>query len=301
MRTIGLILVDKENEFQQLLAREATAAAVRAGFRLEARASGLGGYALGAQLRLIDSWLEGDAPQALLVLAARDRGLAGTIRAAARRGVHWIALNRTADDLDAIRLEFPKVVVATVCPDEMATGRVQGRLVRAVLPRGGSILYVTGHTSSLTACDRAAGLAEALASQPYETLPLEAGWSAAEAYEVVGGWLRIALRARRRPDAIVCQSDTIAEGTLRAWRDTRSELRGSDPQPPVIGCDGTPRFGQAMVARRQLTATVVLPRAAATAVGLLAAALDRGTPVAPFTSLAGCAWPDTLLRLPASA
>ena len=300
MREMGLILVDEANEFQQLLAQEAGAAAARAGLRLEARAGGLGGYALGAQLKLIGGWLESDAPpEALLVLAARDRGLARTIRAAARRGVHWIALNRTEDDLDAIRLEFPQVVVATVCPDEEATGRVQGRLVRAVLPRGGRILHVTGHARSLTARDRAAGLAGALASQPYETMPLEAGWSAAEAYDAVSGWLRIALPVRRRPDAIVCQSDTIAEGTLRAWQDTRPELRGSDPPPPLIGCDGTPGFGQAMVASGRLAATVVLPRAAATAVDLLATALDRGTPMPALTSLAGSAWPDTLLKAPA--
>ncbi|HVO10457.1 MAG TPA: substrate-binding domain-containing protein [Vicinamibacteria bacterium] len=294
--------MDQENEFQRLLAREAETAAARVGFALETRAAGMGGYALGAQLRLVDGWLDSEAPpQALLVLAARDRGLARTVRSAARRGVHWIALNRTEDDLEAIRQEFPQVVVATVCPDETATGRLQGRLVRTVLPQGGCILYVTGHSRTLTSRDRAAALKEALADGPYETVSLEAGWSAAEAYQAAGGWLRIALRARRQLDAIVCQSDTIAEGTLRAWEQARSELGRHDLRPPVIGCDGTPGFGQAMVADGRLTATVVLPRAAATAVSLLATTLDRGTPMPPLTSLAGWAWPETLLKLPASA
>jgi len=39
------------------------------------RASGTGGDVLGAQLKLVDAWLDGNVkPDALLVLAARDRG-----------------------------------------------------------------------------------------------------------------------------------------------------------------------------------------------------------------------------------
>jgi ABC-type sugar transport system substrate-binding protein len=298
MRTIGLVLVDATNEFQHLLAREAETAARRAGLVLEARASGAGGYELGAQLKLIDSWLDADAPpDALLVLAARDRGLGRSIRAAARRGIHWIGLNRTEDELEAIRREFPRVVVATVCPDEKETGRLHARIVRALLPRGGRLLYVTGHARSLTARDRAEGLAEGLAGSGHETIALAAGWAAAESRQAVQDWLRIALRARRRLDAIVCQSDSLAEGALEALHTVRAELGRDELRLPVVGCDGTPGQGQALVATGRLAATVVLPRAAATAIGLLASALGRGTPVPAFTPLAGYSWPETLVSL----
>jgi ABC-type sugar transport system substrate-binding protein len=302
MRAVGLVLVDGANEFQQLLAREAAAAAKKAGFAFGMRASGVGGYELGTQLKVIDGWLEEEArPDALLVLAARDRGLSRTIRGAARRGVHWMALNRTEDDLDAVRSEFPGVVVATVCPDEKETGRIQARIVKKLLPAGGRVLNVTGHSRSLTARDRSEGLAEALAGGPHEIVRLEAGWSAAEAHAAVGGWLRIVLRARRRLDGIVCQTDSLAEGTLQALDEVRSELGRQDLEVPVVGCDGTPGHGQALVASGRLAATVILPRAAATAIGLLAGALERGTQVPAFTPLAGRAWPEGIVSARRSA
>jgi ABC-type sugar transport system substrate-binding protein len=297
-----MVLVDDTNEFQQLLAREAELAAKKAHLGFAVRASGMSGYDLGAQLKLIDGWLDGDdRPDALLVLAARDRGLSRTIRAAARRGVHWISLNRTEDDLEAARLEYPGVVVATVCPDEMETGRIQARIVRKLLPRGGRVLNVTGHTRSLTARDRSAGLAEELGGGAHETIPLEVGWTAEEAHTAVGSWLRVALRARRRLDAIVCHTDALAEGTLEALREVRSEMGQQDAQVPVVGCDGTPGYGQALVASGRLAGTVVLPRTAATAISLLSGALERGTPVPAFTPLAGRPWPDGLSSLRHSA
>jgi ribose transport system substrate-binding protein len=295
MRMLGLVLVDGANEFQQLLADEAEAAAKRAGFAFGMRTSGMGGYELGAQLKLIDAWLDGDGrPDALLVLAARERGLARTIREAARRGIHWIGLNRTEDDLDAVRREFPGIVVATVCPDEKETGRIQARIVRRLLPGGGRVLNVTGHSRSLTARDRSAGFAEALAGGPHEVVSVEAGWSAAEAHAVVGAWLRIALRVNRRLDAIVCHTDSLAEGTRQALDEVRSELGRQDLEVPVVGCDGSPGLGQALVASGRLAGTVVLPRVAATAIGLLSAAVERGTPVPSFTALAGHPWPEDL-------
>ena len=302
MRSLGLLLVDDTNEFQQLLAREAAEAAKRVGAALSVKASGAGGYELGAQLKVIDEWLGGDAaPDALLVLAARDRGLSRPIRDAARRGVHWIALNRTEDDLDAVRREFPAVVVATVCPDEEETGRIQARMVCQLLPRGGRVLHVTGYSRSLTARDRSAGFAEALAGGPHQTVRVEAGWSAAEARAAVGTWLRIVLRARRRLDAIVCHTDSLAEGTLLALDEVRAELGRRDLRVPVVGCDGTPGQGQALVASGRLVATVILPRAAAKAIVLLSDALKRGTPVPAFTLLPGRPWPEDLVSLRSSA
>ena len=302
MRTLGLVLVDDANEFQQLLAREAAEAAKQLGIAVQVRASGVGGYELGAQLKLIDGWLEGDVkPDALLVLAARDRGLSRTIRAAARSGIHWISLNRTEDDLDVVQRDFPRVVVATVCPDEKETGRIQARIVRRLLPRGGRVLQVTGYSRSLTARDRSDGFAEALAGGPYETLRVEAGWSATEAHAAVGTWLRIVLRARRKLDAIVCHTDALAEGTLQALHEVRSELGCHDLQLPIVGCDGTPSQGQALVASGRLTATVILPRAAATAIGLLSSALERRTPMPAFTALAGQPWPEDFVSLRPSA
>lgn len=296
------MLVDAGNAFQRLLAKEAASAAARAGFGLIVRGTRSGGYELGEQLRLLDAWLSADqVPEALLVLSARDRGLERAVREAAPRGVHWVGLNHSEDDLEAVRRDHPDVVVSTVCPDERETGRLQARIVRTLLPAGGRVLLVTGHRRSLTARERAAGFEEGLTAAPHATQSLAAGWSETEGFEAVSGWLRIALRARRRLEAVVCQNDALAEGALRALETVRLELGMRGLQPPVIGCDGIPGQGLAMVDSGRLAATVVLPRSAATAVGLLAGALQRGTPMPAFTPLAGTCWPDRLLRLPATA
>jgi ABC-type sugar transport system substrate-binding protein len=294
-RTLGLVLVDGENEFQRLLGREAETAARAAGFRLRTRVTSSGGNELAGQLDAIGAWIEEPQPPvALLVLAARDRGLARVTRTAARRGIHWIGLNRTEDDLDAVRREFPGVIVATVCPDERETGRLQARLVRRLTHGAGHVLYLTGQSRSLTARDRADGFIEGLADTPHHIVRLEAGWTEEDGEAAAGAWLRLALRARRSLDVVVCQTDALARGALRALRAVRAELQRADLRVPVIGCDGTPGGGQALVAAGELAATVVLPRTAATAIGLLASATGRGTPFPPLTALAGRAWPEAL-------
>ncbi len=295
-RTLGLVLVDGEKEFQRLLAVEGESAARAAGYRLRTRATPSGGNELASQLDAIGAWIDEPLrPVALLVLAARDRGLARVMRAVARRGIHWVGLNRTEDDVDAVRREFPGVIVATVCPDEHETGRLQARLARRLAPPSGRVLYLTGHARSLTARDRAEGFFEGLGEEGAPSVVrIEAGWTEEDGEATAGAWLRIALRARRSLDLIVCQTDALAIGARRALRAVAAELGRAGLSVPVVGCDGTPGEGQALVAAGELAATVVLPRVAATAIGLLASATEKGTPFPPLTALAGRAWPESL-------
>ena len=93
MESIGLSLVDPQNQYQQLLRREAEEAARAAGLALETRFCD-GDFA--SQLGHLGRWLEADRrPVALLVMAIRDRGLASFARRAAEAGVHLVFLNRT--------------------------------------------------------------------------------------------------------------------------------------------------------------------------------------------------------------
>lgn len=132
---IALALVDETNTFQQLLKADAEASGRRAGLEVETLFTGESlAEHIGALRRLIVA--PEKRPRALLVMAVRDHGLDKVVREAAAAGVHFVFLNAVEDDLDAVRREFPAVCVSTVCPDEVETGRVQGRQMRALVSAG---------------------------------------------------------------------------------------------------------------------------------------------------------------------
>jgi ABC-type sugar transport system substrate-binding protein len=288
---IALLLIDAGNEYQQLARQEAEAAAKKAEVPLAVRFSGID---LVAQLDDIRKLLGSPArPAAILIMAIRDRGLVRFARDAARTGVHWVFLNRSEDEIGELSREFPAVTLATVCLDEVETGRVQGRIIQALLPGGGNILLVEGTRRSLAARDRTLGLEEATAGT---TLTLhqrvEAGWGEKEGYEAVRSWLNIALRANRRIDIVACHNDLLAVGAVAALRETAKTLGRPDlAHVPVVGCDGTPAGGQALVLAGTIAATVVLPRSAGPAVELVAARLAGGPPPPPLTLLHGAPFP----------
>jgi ABC-type sugar transport system substrate-binding protein len=280
---VSLCLVDPRNEFQQLLRRDAAAAARPAGMTVDVVWSGPD---LSGQINVLRKRLASEPrPAALLVMAVRDRGLFPLVRDAARTGTHWIFVNRAEDELGELRREFPSVALSCVCPDELETGRIQGRMLLKLLPHGGKVLHVEGTRRSLAAKDRTDGTAEATQGRNIELIPLEAGWTSDEAEAAVRGWLGIAARANVRLDLVLCHTDTIALGAIAALRAVAAE-RGLPElaKVRVVGCDGTPDVGRAMVADGRLAATVVLPRSAGPAIELLAGVLaGRPRPAALVT------------------
>jgi ABC-type sugar transport system substrate-binding protein len=285
---IELFLVDPTNEFQQLLKDEAEAAAQRSGVAIRSHFTG---DDFGAQLTEIRKRVA-DRPEAVLVLAVRDRGLARVAAEAARAGVHWVFLNRSDDDLGELRDHYPSVALTTVCPDEVETGRVQGRLMKRLLGSSGRVLYVQGSRRSLAARDRTVGVEEVTRDSGLDLTLIEAGWSAAESTKAVGEWLRVALPAGMRLDLVAGQNDLIASGATAALSAAAAETGQRHlVSLPVVGCDGTPRFGQRLVREGKLAATVVLPRWSGLAVETIARTLASGTLPPPMVLVAATAFP----------
>ena len=286
--SVLLFLVDAANEFQQLLRSEAEAAAGRAGVELRVTFTGVDFSAQLVQLRRAVA----ERPQALLVMSVRDRGLVRVAAEAAREGIHWVFLNRSEDDLEELRRTFPKVALTTVSPDEAETGRIQGRLVGQLAPAGTRVLYVEGSRRSLAARDRSAGFKETLEGSGLDLVFLEAGWSLAESRDAVREWLRVALRARWRLGLVGGQNDLIASGAIEALDEVATEMgRAELKEVPVVGCDGTPDFGQRLVAEGRLKATVVLPLWTGLAVETIARTLRTGILPPPVVSVQPTAFP----------
>jgi len=288
---VVIVLVDGSNEFQQLLKADAEAAGRTAGIEVETIFTGESlAEHLGALRRLIVA--PEKRPDALLVMAVRDHGLDRVVREAAGAGVHFVFLNAVEDDLDAVRREFPSVVVSTVCPDEVETGRVQGRQLLALVPAGRRVLYVQGSPRSLASRQRTAGMQEATAGAPFEVVLAGGDWSPTFAGRTVREWLRFAVGGRRPFDLVACQNDHMAGGALEALAAAAAESGQPDvARIPVAGCDGAPEIGQRMVREGRLVATVVLPRVAGPAVKAVAALLARGERPAPVVTHAAASFP----------
>jgi ABC-type sugar transport system substrate-binding protein len=288
---VTLVLIDAGNQFQQLLRKDAEEAARKAGVVLDTIFTGEGLTDHTGALRglLVD---DRRRPEALVVMAVRDRGLDRIVREAAAAGVHWVFLNAVEDDLDAVRREFPKVSVSVLCPDEVETGRVQGRQLRALLPDGRRALYVQGNPRSLASRQRTAGVQEATAGQGFDVALAGGDWTPEAAAQTVRDWLRLGSSTRRPFDLVACQNDHMAAGVLEALAEGARETGHPEiARTPVTGCDGAPDVGQRMVREGRLAATVVLPRVAGPAVQMVAGVLRQGTRPEPVVTVAAESFP----------
>jgi ABC-type sugar transport system substrate-binding protein len=287
---IALVLVDQTNQFQQLLRADAEAAGRNTGLEVETHFTG---ESLPEQLGVLRRLIVDPErrPAALLVMSVRDHGLDRVVREAAAAGIHFVFLNAVEDDLDSVRREFPAVSVSTVCPDEVETGRVQGRQMRALLSSG-RLLYIQGSPRSLASRQRTAGMQEATAGAPFEVVLAGGDWSPAFAGRTVKEWLRLAVGGRVPFQLVGCQNDHMAGGALEALAAAAAEARRPEfGRIPVAGCDGAPEVGQKMVRDRRLVATVVLPRVAGPAVEEIAALFARGEKPAPLITHAATSFP----------
>jgi ABC-type sugar transport system substrate-binding protein len=288
---VTLGLVDDANQFQQLLRSDAETVARRTGLRLDTVFTGDNFNDQTATLRRLFSDPV-TRPDGLLMMPVRDRGLAGVVREAVSVGVHCVFLTAIEDDLDALRRERPEAVIATVCPDEVETGRLQGQQICALIPAGSRVLYVQGNLRSLTSRQRTAGMQDTVARAGRSVVLAGGDWSPEHAGRTVRDWLRFGVGGRRQFDLVTCQNDHMAEGVLQALAAAAAETGRSEiARIPVTGCDGAPDKGLKMVADGRLTATVVLPRVAAPAMEIMARLLTAGLKPAALTMLAPTSFP----------
>src|SRR5256885_8697850 len=84
-------------------------------------------------------------------------------RAAAAAGIGWAVLNRDAEYIPELR-KLHTAPVFTVSSDHEEIGRIQGRQIAALLPKGGEGFYITGPSESSAAKERTTGM--------YETKPV---------------------------------------------------------------------------------------------------------------------------------
>ena len=255
---VVVCLTSAEQEYQSLLSEDARAASERLSANVEVL------FAEDNAVRQIQQVFglihapEEQRPAALLVHTRVPEGLERVARNAARVGIGWFLLNRTAPYLEPLRGEHPELAIAAITTDHAEIGRIQARQLQELRPEARRVLYVQGPAETSAARQRLEGFEDAARERGYAVRIVNADWSVASADKAVTGWLRLKQAAGFVPDAVVCQSDNMARGTRRAlelqrpeWARAVPRLRraaGQRPQGRRRGPAG--RDGRAAVVRR---------------------------------------------------
>ena len=265
-------LITKDNDFQIEQAASAEAVARELGIDLEIL------YADGdtiTQSTQILKRIQVDhalRPDGIIVEPVGGTGLPQVAKAAVEAGVGWGLINREAEYVAELR-RGSKLPVFIVTSDHTEIGRIQARQLGALLPDGGSILYILGPTESATVKDRKAGF-EAVCPKNLRATLLRGKWTEESGHRSVSTWLKLGGSSKSGVVAVAAQNDAMAIGARKAFEQV------ADPQEkakwlslPFLGADGLPKTGQAWARSGLLAATVVAPPMAGQAVQLMASAL----------------------------
>jgi len=199
-------------------------------------------------------------------------------KTAASAGIGWAVLSREAEYTRELR-KSSTAPIFSISADQVEVGRIQGRQIAALLPRGGSVLLIQGPSVSSVSRERLTGLQESLAPSVHLT-SLRGRWTEESGYQSVCSWMRLMAAQKVRVDMIVSQNDSMGMGARKAIQDTVADAdRDQWLGIPITGCDGVPRTGQAWVRSGQLTATVITPPSAGQALSMMAKALQSGASV----------------------
>jgi ABC-type sugar transport system substrate-binding protein len=230
---------------------------------------------------------EAERPAAMLLHTRVPDGLERVARNAARAGIGWFLLNRTAPYIESLRRDHAGLAIATITTDHVQIGRIQGRQLERLRPGGGHILYVQGPAEASAARLRLEGFEEATRGRGHELRILNGEWTETSAEKAVTAWLRLKTAERFVPDAVVCQNDNMARGTRRVLELLRPEWA----KAPFLGCDGLPASGRRDVDEGRLAATVAIPSCAGPAVELALRWKREGVVPPVETVLAPAAYP----------
>jgi ABC-type sugar transport system substrate-binding protein len=253
---IVVALPETENEFQVLQTRDARAAAARLGATVEVL------HAQNSAVMQIQQLFRAlratPAPEAIVVEPVTANGMESVLRKAAQAGVAPAVLNTTLAEIPALRAQFPLLPVFGVTSDQVEIGRLQARQIRALLPKGGNVLYVHGPQAAVPAQERFRGLKEALEAADVRLVVIDGQWTEDSAQAAVRRWLRLKSSDSVAIDLVAAQDDSMARGARRAMEEAGDAPRHGR-KVAYLGIDGVPEVGQRLVDTGELTATIVMP------------------------------------------
>ena len=262
----------------------------RLGVELEVINAGMDSVAQGQQLLDIVLSKTAPRPAGILVEPVSAAGLPRVAEAAVAAGVAWVVNNAHVDYLTALRRNA-KVPVFQVSQDHVEVGKIQGRQIGAILPGGGSVLYLRGPAMSWWATRRLDGLDQAK-PRNIEVKALKViGSSADNAYAAVCSWLGLTHPKPESVQLIVSQNADFAHGARKAFETTSVAERPKWLAIPRAGV-GVADRSRPLVDQGSLCASVVTSLTMDRAVEMLARSLADGSQPPEHTFVEAYSYPS---------
>ncbi len=277
MKTLRVLvaLLTNDNDYQIEQANSATQMASKLG--VEARIVYADNDAINQSTQILKA-IQADPeerPDAVVFEPVGGTAFPQVARAAATAGVGWVVLNREATYIAELR-QTCKAPVFALSSDHIETGRLQGRQFMALLPGGGSVLYIQGPSESITAKERLLGMMEVKPANIHLTT-LKGQWTEESAQRAVRSWLKLSTSQKAHIDLIGSQNDAMAIGVRKVFQELPNEAeRDHWLSLPFTGCDGLPKTGQSWLRSGLLAATIYTPPLAGQAIELLVGAYQHG-------------------------
>jgi ribose transport system substrate-binding protein len=270
-----LSLTTNDNDYQIEQARAAEQAAKKLNVELQILYADNDAINQSTQILKAVQVAAEDRPNAIVFEPVGGTALPQVARAAVNAGIGWAVLNRDANYVPELR-QASKAPVFTVSSDHVEIGRIQGRQCAALLPAGGSVLYIQGPSENSAAKERTLGMQEAKPANIHLVM-LKGQWTEESSQRAVRSWLKLTTSQKASIDLVVAQDDSMAMGARKAFQELTLETeRERWLGLPFLGCDGLPNTGQAWVRNGQLAATIFIPPNSGQAMEMLLDALQNG-------------------------
>ena len=268
-------LTNNDNDYQIEQAAATEEAARRLGISAQIIYAGNDAITQSTQLLQAIQAPQQDRPSAILFEPVGSTALPQVARAAVSAGIGWAVLNREASYVPELRI-LKKAPVFTISVDHVEIGRIQGRQFAALLPKGGSVLYVQGPSENSAAKERTQGMLETKPAN-IQVTALKGQWTEESAQKAVRSWLKLTTSQKAIVDLIGAQDDSMAIGARKAFQEVLNEAdRDRWLRLPFTGCDGLPKTGQAWVRSGLLAATVFSPPNTGLAIEMLLQNIQYG-------------------------
>lgn len=291
MKKLSIVVsLPGDNKYLTEQAAAVEAAAQRLGVDLSLINAHSDAVAQGQQLLEIIQAPVSARPHAIITEPANELGLPRVAEAAVEAGIGWVISNARVDYLDALRKKS-RAPVFSISQDHEEIGRTQGRQMGALLPQGGTILYLRGPATNYLASQRMQGL-ESTVPRNIQLKTLKIQWTQESCYQSVSSWLRLSTIRAGELRLITSQNTDFVVGARKAFQDqTTGEQRAKWLSVPCTAA-GTRNQAKPLVDKGTLTAAVITSLTMDTALEILVKALHTGVQPPDHTVVESHSYPS---------
>lgn len=266
-------LTTDDNDYQIEQAQCANEAAKRLGITAEVIYAGNDAITQSTQLLKAVQAAPEVRPSAIVFEPVGGTALPQVARAAVGAGIGWAVLNRDANYIEELK-KISSAPIFAISSDHIEIGRIQGRQFSALLPRGGTVLYIQGPSENSAAKERTTGMQETKPAN-VQIIALRGQWTEESSQRAVRSWLKLPTSQKTPVDLVAAQDDSMAIGARKAFEELSQEERDRWLKLPFIGVDGLPKTGQSWVRSGLLAATIFVPPNTGQAMEMFAEAIQQ--------------------------